>query len=274
MALAGSDILTAIYDEVQEPSGGTFWSAAGSDAAITRAINRALARIGESVPARLAAFRLDGDGTTLDFRLPEPVQRVLAVERNGSLTPPISFQAAIGTSGLRSLLIPDLLTAVGFAFRPPYHLRIEPALSSGSTLDAWCFAGPGKLLATAYTTGTASVTNGSATVTGSGTTFAATHAGHSIKIGGEVYIVDSVASATSLTLTELYRGATATGLSYSIGGDVAADDAWIHAIVYSACEHLFRWAEQPRADEYAALARLERRKLRARMDRVSGASRG
>jgi len=86
-----------------------------------------------------------------------------------------------------------------------------------------------ELLEIAYTTGTISVTNGSATVTGSGTSWytSATHypawgsddaqAGRSITIDSVAYTIKSVDSATQITLTANYAGSTASGLSYSIG---------------------------------------------------------
>lgn len=70
--------------------------------------------------------------------------------------------------------------------------------------------------------GTVSVTQGSATVTGSGTAFASTDVGRYIRISssGSLYVVRTYVSATSITLGDLngtavnYADDTDTGLSY------------------------------------------------------------
>lgn len=67
-----------------------------------------------------------------------------------------------------------------------------------------------------YTTGTVSVTNGSATVTGSGTSWSTDWDTYEIIIDGVVYQIASVGSSTSITLTENYAGSTNSGLSYTI----------------------------------------------------------
>lgn len=66
-------------------------------------------------------------------------------------------------------------------------------------------------------TGTVSVTNGSATVTGSGTQFATELAvGAVVQFQGDAtpYRVAAIASATSLTLAQIFNGTTATGRTY------------------------------------------------------------
>jgi hypothetical protein len=73
--------------------------------------------------------------------------------------------------------------------------------------------------------GTVSVTNGSTSVTGSGTSFnAAAQNGKRIKIGTTWYTIASIASATSLTLASAYTGPTASGVSYRIF--TSWQDAW------------------------------------------------
>lgn len=69
-----------------------------------------------------------------------------------------------------------------------------------------------------YKTGTISVTNGSATVTGTGTAFVANvRAGYGL-VGpdGRTYEVAAVVSNTQLTLAGNYQGSTASGQSYAI----------------------------------------------------------
>lgn len=71
-----------------------------------------------------------------------------------------------------------------------------------------------------YTTGTISVTNGSATVTGSGTTWSTTtnaEAGEYIKLpDGKWYKVTAIGSNTSITIEISYQGSTLSGQTYTI----------------------------------------------------------
>lgn len=76
-----------------------------------------------------------------------------------------------------------------------------------------------KLLGTVITSdGTVSITNGDATVSGVSTEFSTdgVSSGDYIYLNGVEYTVDSVTNDTSLELTEVYRGASDSGLSYKI----------------------------------------------------------
>ena len=69
-----------------------------------------------------------------------------------------------------------------------------------------------------YKTGTVTVTNNSATVTGSGTNFVS---GAQVGFGfqgpnGLVYEITAINSSTSLTITPVYGGSTASGQAYAI----------------------------------------------------------
>lgn len=68
-----------------------------------------------------------------------------------------------------------------------------------------------------WTQGTVAVTNGSATVTGTGTQWPEAVAGRTFYLAGKAYEIESRASATSLTLTKTYAGSTASGQAYAIG---------------------------------------------------------
>lgn len=80
-----------------------------------------------------------------------------------------------------------------------------------------------------YSTGTLSVTNGSTTVTGSGTTWATAtnaEAGEYIKLpDGKWYKINSVSTNTSLTIEVSYQGSTLSGQTYTISpwGEVQGD---------------------------------------------------
>lgn len=69
---------------------------------------------------------------------------------------------------------------------------------------------------TTYATGTLSATNGSATLTGSGTTWISGMVNGGITIAGTTYQILSRSSNTSITLTVPYAGTSGSGLSYSI----------------------------------------------------------
>ena len=67
-----------------------------------------------------------------------------------------------------------------------------------------------------YNTGNIAVTNGSATITGTTTTWTLAMVGQKIIISSVAYRIASFTSATSLTLDTEYIGTTASGLSYAI----------------------------------------------------------
>ena len=68
-----------------------------------------------------------------------------------------------------------------------------------------------------YDVGTISVTNGSTTVTGSGTDFiSGVQVGEGLYIGGDLYEIGAIVSGTQLTLSDAYLGSTATGQDYKI----------------------------------------------------------
>ena len=72
-----------------------------------------------------------------------------------------------------------------------------------------------------YETGTVSVTNGSKTVTGSGTTFTSAMAGRKIRIKNEnaYYRISAFVSTTEITLENNYQGSTDSALTYKIYKD-------------------------------------------------------
>jgi hypothetical protein len=80
-----------------------------------------------------------------------------------------------------------------------------------------------------YKTGTASVTNNSPTVTGSGTLWLANvTAGDSFTVAGDgvMYDVASVDSDTQVTLSAPYAGTTASGVVYAIGTGFTVPDSF------------------------------------------------
>jgi hypothetical protein len=101
-------------------------------------------------------------------------------------------------------------------------------IQTGATTITWSKVGQAAPVAAAtyslstadgpYNAGTLAATKGSATCTGTGTTWVtgATWVGKRININGVYYTILSVASTTSLTLTENFKEDTAAGLTYNI----------------------------------------------------------
>ena len=80
-----------------------------------------------------------------------------------------------------------------------------------------------------YLAGTATVTNGSATVTGTNTLWSAyVTAGDSFTVAGDgvMYDVASVDSDTQVTLSVAYAGVTASGVVYAIGTGFTVPDSF------------------------------------------------
>jgi len=95
----------------------------------------------------------------------------------------------------------------------------------------------GSLKTAPYTTGTVTLTNGSKTVTGAGTTFTTNvDAGMLIQRGNErVYVVASVDSNTQLTLRDAYEGVTGAGVAYTAHNiyTITAADPYVASDTYA-----------------------------------------
>lgn len=87
-----------------------------------------------------------------------------------------------------------------------------------------------------YTTGTVAVTNASTTVTGTGTLFSTNvSAGQYFRVDStrEWYLISSVGSAAGIVLASSYKGATASGVSYTIcDAPTSIPSVWQSAITY------------------------------------------
>lgn len=100
------------------------------------------------------------------------------------------------------------------------QLQIFPKSSTSSnTITILYLKRPLPMETEDYSTGTISVTNGSTTVTGSGTLWASNvNAGDKIRINERWYEIASITNNTSLVLTKKYQGATESGITgYKIG---------------------------------------------------------
>jgi hypothetical protein len=83
-------------------------------------------------------------------------------------------------------------------------------------LWSWGYAQDQFVFPASYSTGTIALTNGSATVTGTGTTWTSSHEGLQFKTGSHVFTVSTVASTTSLTLDRNWGLADNASTTYSI----------------------------------------------------------
>lgn len=99
-----------------------------------------------------------------------------------------------------------------------------------------------------YSTGTVSATNGSATITGSGTTFIGDMVGRWIRLTSAVanptgdeqwYEIGTYTSATSISLINTYQGTTVTGANYVIGEMPILPEDYQDLPVYRACSIYF-----------------------------------
>lgn len=94
---------------------------------------------------------------------------------------------------------------------------------------------------TAYSTGTVTMTNASATVAGSGTTFTSSMVGRQLKVSGFVFTITAYASATSVIVDQSWLGATTASLTYTIcQAYITPTDTDFHAF-YSVVDPVHSW---------------------------------
>jgi hypothetical protein len=96
-----------------------------------------------------------------------------------------------------------------------------------------------------YTTGTITITNGSAAIVGAGTTFTASMVGRSLKItdpdgDGMWYKIESFTSTTEITLENTYAGITGAGQAYTIGELPDIPEEFHESLIDYACWRLYR----------------------------------
>jgi hypothetical protein len=108
-----------------------------------------------------------------------------------------------------------------------------------------------------YTTGTISLTNGSTTVTGSGTTFTSAMVGRWLNVtspsgDGNWYEISTFSSTTVITLKKTYQGSTVSGASFTIGEMPLLPERYHDLPVYRAAALYFetRVPDQVRAQKF------------------------
>jgi len=139
------------------------------------------------------------------------------------------------------------------------EVQLDPVPSSnGNTITVVYEAIDKDLSVAKYTTGTVALTNGSATVTGSGTTFTRAMVGRYFQVtdadgDGLWYKVSGYTSATVITLENYYQGTTDASNTYQIAEAFGLPEDLHMLPIYYAVWHysLFR-RDKTRADEYAA----------------------
>lgn len=104
-----------------------------------------------------------------------------------------------------------------------YQIEFYPApSSSGNAIEYRFYENPRDIVSADFTdktAGTVSVSNGSASVTGSGTAFASSDVGRYIRFDsdGHWYRISAVGGTTSLTLDRNYEGTAISGGNYKLG---------------------------------------------------------
>ncbi len=135
---------------------------------------------------------------------------------------PIAHQTTANYAAFTNALV------VGRPFRQPLQTATNPAdfsrglelflSATGDVAIIFCWL-DGRLTWERLTlAGTVSVTNASATVTGTGTAWDASLEGRTLRVaaGADAYLILRVDSATQLTLARVYTGATANGQTYAV----------------------------------------------------------
>jgi len=217
-ALTVAELVTEVRRDIDETTAATSYF---SDADIVAYINRTLEWVGNGMPIRSVVWTVTGDASTVDFDSPEQVSDFHIANASTHPQPRVSFAASTRETGIIHLLN-NWITSYGFSVRlvgDRIRLRIQPAIDSGEERTFHFLGLLGTVKETPYSTGTVSITLDSDTITGSGTTWTTNAApGDAITINNEYYLVKSVTDNTTLVLTEVAREATASGLSYEIGG--------------------------------------------------------
>jgi hypothetical protein len=134
---------------------------------------------------------------------------VTVTAMNGAATPAITqnYDGTTGSIFSKATTLSPVASAGGAAIP-----AATGTLASGATTAASFRRG------TTAVAGTVAVTNGSTTVTGTGTLFSSQLAtGGSICISSVCYTIASIGSNTTLTLSSAYTGINATGLTMQIG---------------------------------------------------------
>jgi len=273
-AITRQTIEDEVYRTIDETSSNSYFTTTD----ICQFANRELEHLAANFPIRMASFQITGDGVTLDWLIPEPIHKIIALEEGQTFTPPRTFVDIIGAGGLRTTLTRDLFTSYGFSFRPPQTIRIEKTLSTGENRTLWALAGVGRLNPTAISDSSVTVTKGSKVITLADDASIAS-AAHLDAItvtaasGTKYGVVDSVDSAANtVTMTEEWDLTTDAAASITIGSEVGLWESWLDVIVFGVCRRLAQKESNFQVAEYwANQYAMEKRRKRAEYERVARA---
>lgn len=109
-----------------------------------------------------------------------------------------------------------------------------------------------------YTTGTITVTNGSATITGSSTVFTPSMVGRWLQVNdgtdGNWYKIATYVSATSITIENYYQGESGGGKSYRIGQVMDLPEEFLEGPVdYAAYRHYTRRGDTQKKNDFKTM---------------------
>lgn len=141
------------------------------------------------------------------------------------------------------------------------ELLLDPIPSTTSTTITINYAANARDLSQdSYTTGTISVTNGSATITGSGTTFTAAMVGRYFYVtdtagtgDGNWYRITGFTSTTVLTIENKYDGTTVSGKTFTISEIFSLPEEMQMLPVYYTMMHYYLGYRQDKDEKRLAL---------------------
>jgi len=181
-----------------------------------------------------------------NYRLPYNVKQVInvTVQIGSTLWQPVEIATRKQYDALNVIPFENDFPQFYYIYNSELLLWPTPA-SNGNVITINYKKRLRDLSAADYTTGTVAATNGSTTITGSGTTWTTNMADRWINIpltasdstsgDDNWYQIASVTSATSLTLHNEYEGNNATGATYTIGEVPILPEDYQDLPLYRAC---------------------------------------
>lgn len=169
------------------------------------------------------SFTLTTTASQQSYTLPVNMRKAkdVTIVANGVRYTPQEIEDPTAWDRLNSVSITSTSDATQYVHYRAGEIRLWPIpATSSNTMTFLGLRQPTRTLTlTDYNIGTVSVTNNSATVTGSSTNWTSTTVkpGAYLVIDGKGYEILTLNSTTSITLTQAYQGATSSGIKYKIG---------------------------------------------------------
>jgi len=211
-----------LYTECQELTGD---SSAGSLILFKRWINKARGNFNSALGRYVTRKEKTTDTVASQqyYQLPKDCIRVTGVVYDDGTTETPLTQIVSEDKWRELNMYASTGTPEGFFIRgiDEFGLYPKPASAVVNGIIVYYESSERDMTQEDYVTGTVTVTNGSATVTGSGTTFTANMVGRSFEVtddsGGQYYKIAAYVGATEITLDNYYEEATGAGKTYAIG---------------------------------------------------------